>query len=96
MSKMFKDGYVKVNDVNLHYVTKGEGELMLFLHGFPYFWYTWHHQLEEFSKDYRVVAVDMRGYNLSDKPEEISSYSMPILMEDVKQLIEAFGEKSVC
>ncbi|MET1118946.1 hypothetical protein ABWU59_08405 [Priestia megaterium] len=56
---MFKDGYVKVNDVNLHYVTKGEGELMLFLHGFPYFWYTWHHQLKEFSKDYRVVAVDM-------------------------------------
>ncbi|MHA2959513.1 alpha/beta fold hydrolase [Priestia megaterium] len=93
MSKMFKDGYVKVNDVNLHYVTKGEGKLMLFLHGFPYFWYTWHHQLEEFSKDYRVVAVDMRGYNLSDKPEEISSYSMPLLMEDVKQLIEAFGEK---
>ncbi|MBY0065049.1 alpha/beta hydrolase [Priestia aryabhattai] len=66
---------------------------MLFLHGFPYFWYTWHHQLEEFSKDYRVVAVDMRGYNLSDKPAEISSYSMPLLMEDVKQLIEAFGEK---
>ncbi|MCM3545424.1 alpha/beta fold hydrolase [Priestia megaterium] len=90
---MLKDGYVKVNDVNLHYVTKGEGELMLFLHGFPYFWYTWHHQLEEFSKDYRVVAVDMRGYNLSDKPEEISAYSMPLLMEDVKQLIEAFGEK---
>ncbi|MGG3196567.1 alpha/beta fold hydrolase [Priestia aryabhattai] len=90
---MLKDGYVKVNDVNLHYVTKGEGELMLFLHGFPYFWYTWHHQLEEFSKDYRVVAVDMRGYNLSDKPEEVSSYSMPLLMEDVKQLIEAFGEK---
>ncbi|WP_227257246.1 alpha/beta fold hydrolase [Priestia aryabhattai] len=90
---MLKDSYVKVNDVNFHYVTKGEGELMLFLHGFPYFWYTWHHQLEEFSKDYRVVAVDMRGYNLSDKPEEISAYSMPILMEDVKQLIEAFGEK---
>ncbi|MGZ0878040.1 alpha/beta fold hydrolase [Priestia megaterium] len=50
-------------------------------------------ELEEFSKDYRVVAVDMRGYNLSDKPEEISSYSMPHLMEDVKQLIEALGEK---
>ena len=88
-----QEGYVKVNDVNLHYVTEGEGELMLFLHGFPYFWYNWHHQIEEFSKDYRVVAVDMRGYNLSDKPEEVSSYNMSILVEDVKQLIEAFGEK---
>lgn len=90
---MFKEGYVNVNDVNLHYVTEGEGELMLFLHGFPYFWYNWHHQLEEFSKDYRVVAVDMRGYNLSDKPEDINSYTMSTLVEDVKQLIEAFGEK---
>ncbi|GLI86277.1 hydrolase [Rossellomorea marisflavi] len=90
---MFKEGYVNVNDVNLHYVTEGEGELMLFLHGFPYFWYNWHHQLEEFSKDYRVVAVDMRGYNLSDKPEGIDSYAMSTLVEDVKQLIEAFGEK---
>lgn len=93
MIGMFKEGYVNVNDVNLHYVTEGEGELMLFLHGFPYFWYNWHHQLEEFSKDYRVVAVDMRGYNLSDKPEGIDSYAMSTLVEDVKQLIEAFGEK---
>ncbi|MDN4523982.1 alpha/beta fold hydrolase [Fictibacillus fluitans] len=90
---MFKEDYVKVNGVNLHYVEKGEGELMLFLHGFPYFWHCWHNQLEEFSKDYRVVAVDMRGYNTSDKPEDISSYEMPVLLEDVKQLIEAFGEK---
>ncbi|TDB55418.1 alpha/beta hydrolase [Bacillus sp. CBEL-1] len=94
MMNLFQSNYVNVNDVNLHYVTKGEGELMLFLHGFPYFWYNWHHQLEEFSKDYRVVAVDMRGYNLSDKPEDVSAYKMPILMEDVRQLIEAFGEKT--
>ncbi|WP_242688723.1 alpha/beta hydrolase [Bacillus sp. Cs-700] len=90
---MMNEGFVKVNDVNLHYVSEGEGELMLFLHGFPYFWYNWHHQMKEFSKDYRVVAVDMRGYNVSDKPEGISSYDMSILVEDVKQLIEAFGEK---
>ena len=41
-----QEGYVKVNDVNLHYVEEGEGELMLFLHGFPYFWYNWHHQID--------------------------------------------------
>ncbi|KAB2489440.1 alpha/beta hydrolase [Priestia endophytica] len=93
MNGMLRDGYVKVNEVNIHYVTEGEGELMLFLHGFPYFWYNWHHQLKEFAEDYCVVAVDMRGYNLSDKPEEISSYEMAILLEDVKGLIKAFGEK---
>lgn len=90
---MWKEDYVTINDVDLHYVTAGEGELMLFLHGFPYFWYNWHHQIEEFSKDYQVVAVDMRGYNLSDKPEGVSSYDMSILVDDVKKLIEAFGEK---
>lgn len=93
IDEKMEEGYVKVYDVNLHYITEGEGELMLFLHGFPYFWYNWHHQLKEFSKDYRVVAVDMRGYNLSDKPDKVSSYDLSVLVEDVKQLIEAFGEK---
>ncbi len=63
---------------------------MLFLHGFLTFG-TWHHQLEEFFENI-VVAVDMRGYNLSDKPEEISSYSMPFNRR-CKTVIEAFGEK---
>ncbi len=93
IDEKMEEGYVKVYDVNLHYITEGEGELMLFLHGFPYFWYNWHHQLKEFSKDYRVVAVDMRGYNVSDKPDKVSSYDLSVLVEDVKQLIEAFGEK---
>ncbi|ELK47831.1 alpha/beta hydrolase [Halobacillus sp. ACCC02827] len=93
MRQMWKEDYVKVNDVHLHYVTKGEGELMLFLHGFPYFWYNWNHQMEAFAEDYKVVAVDMRGYNLSDKPEDVEAYKMKILVDDVKKVIEAFGEK---
>src|SRR6267154_1332799 len=68
---MFKDQFVKVNGVRLHVVSAGKGPLILFLHGFPEFWYEWKDQLAEFSKDHQAVAPDMRGYNLSGKPSEM-------------------------
>ena len=73
---MLKDKYVKVNGVRLHYVTAGKGPLILFLHGFPEFWYEWKNQLVEFGKDHQAVAPDMRGYNLSDKPAELDQYKI--------------------
>jgi hypothetical protein len=60
--------YAEVNGVKLHYVEQGKGELILFLHGFPEFWYEWKDLIPEFAKDHHAVAPDMRGYNLSDKP----------------------------
>jgi pimeloyl-ACP methyl ester carboxylesterase len=75
-----------VNGVRLHYVRSGSGPLMIFLHGFPEFWYEWRNQIAEFSKDHTVVAPDMRGYNLSSKPAELSAYLMPQLVEDVRAL----------
>src|SRR5579864_947604 len=71
---MFKDKYVKVNGVRLHCVTAGKGPLILFLHGFPEFWYEWKDQLTEFGKDHQAVAPDMRGYNLTDKSTELDQY----------------------
>src|ERR1700733_11274805 len=67
-SPPWKHEYAKVNGVRLHYVTQGKGPLIIFLHGFPEFWYEWKDQLPEFGKDHRAVAPDMRGYNLSEKP----------------------------
>jgi pimeloyl-ACP methyl ester carboxylesterase len=81
---MLKDKYVKVNGVRLHYVTAGKGPLILFLHGFPEFWYEWKNQLVEFSKDHQAVAPDMRGYNLSDKPRALDQYKMAALVEDIR------------
>ncbi len=81
---MLKDKYVKVNGVRLHYVTAGKGPLILFLHGFPEFWYEWKNQLVEFAKDHQAVAPDMRGYNLSDKPTELDQYKMATLVEDIR------------
>ncbi len=63
-----KHQYAEVNGVRLHYVTAGKGPLIIFLHGFPEFWYEWKDQLPEFAKDHRAVAPDMRGYNLSESP----------------------------
>lgn len=85
------DNYIVSNDVRLHYVTQGEGELMLLLHGFPEFWYSWRHQIPEFAKDYKVVALDLRGYNDSDKPTGVNAYRMSELIKDVAGVIQGLG-----
>lgn len=83
--------YLSTNGIRLHYVTQGEGPLMLLLHGFPEFWYSWRHQIPEFAKDYNVVALDLRGYNDSDKPKETAAYALPELIKDVEGAILALG-----
>jgi pimeloyl-ACP methyl ester carboxylesterase len=83
--------YITTNGVKLHYVTQGEGPLMLMLHGFPEFWYSWRHQIPEFAKDYKVVALDLRGYNESDKPPQQSAYGMSEFIKDVEGVITGLG-----
>jgi len=78
--------YADVNGVTLHYARAGSGPLMIFLHGFPEFWYEWKYQIAEFSRDHTVVAPDMRGYNVSSKPAELSEYAIPKLVADVRAL----------
>jgi epoxide hydrolase 4 len=94
---MLREDYVRVNGVRLHVVSGGKGPLILFLHGFPEFWYEWKNQLAEFGKDHLAVAPDMRGYNLSDKPEALDQYKMSVLVEDVRALGDHFshGKKFV-
>ncbi|CAB3368165.1 Hypothetical predicted protein [Cloeon dipterum] len=87
--------YVQLKDVKLHYVEKGDKskELMLFVHGFPEFWYSWRNQIKEFSKDYWVVAVDLRGYGDSEKPRGLAAYKLNTLVDDLRQLILALQKK---
>src|SRR6202166_3679031 len=75
--------YAEVKGVKLHYAEQGKGELILFLHGFPEFWYEWKDLLPEFAKDHHAVAPDMRGYNLSSMPEGVEQYRVPAIVEDV-------------
>ena len=74
MSVEVRHAYADVDGVRLHYAAAGRGPLVLFIHGFPEFWYEWRHQLAEFGRDHLAVAPDMRGYNLSSKPESVEAY----------------------
>lgn len=87
---------LKSSGVTLHYVSKGSSDqpLMLFVHGFPECWFTWRYQLKYFSKDYRVVAIDQRGYGLSSKLPNISDYKVELLARDVADIVEQLGYKS--
>lgn len=98
-NEMFKHGYAVGEDgVKIHYASLGvKGEpLMLFIHGFPDFWYTWSDLMKSFSSGYYNVAIDQRGYNLSDKPREEEAYRMPKLAGDVVAVIHSLGyEKAI-
>ncbi len=88
-----KSSFIKVNNIQLHYVEEGSGELVILLHGFPEFWYGWRNQIPVLAKKYRVIAPDMRGYNLSDKPGKVSDYKIETLAKDIAELIKALGEE---
>ena len=86
--------YADNDGVSIHYALAGEGPLVVAIHGFPDFWYTWRDQMEALEADYRVAAVDLRGYNRSDQPEGVESYAMPNLVTDIAAVIAAEGEES--
>lgn len=83
--------FVDVNGVTLHYVRRGSGPLILFLHGFPQCWYQFRHLIEAFSPDHLAVAPDLRGCNLSSKPSKVSDYETCEMVEDVRQLADRLG-----
>lgn len=92
----YKDGYADSNGVKIHYVTAGSGPLVVMIHGFPDFWYTWRHQIDALSGQYQVAAIDLRGYNLSDKPAGDENYDMKFLIADVAAVIRSLGrEKAI-
>ncbi|CAB3404959.1 unnamed protein product [Caenorhabditis bovis] len=88
--------FIQLKNIRLHYVQTGSDDkpLMLFVHGYPEFWYSWRFQLKEFQHDYRCIAIDQRGFNLSDKPPRIEDYNPRELTNDIKNFIEALGYKS--
>jgi epoxide hydrolase 4 len=89
----FTDHYAEVNGQRLHYASVGQGPLVLFLHGYPSFWYQWKDQMLEMGKTHQAVGLDMRGYNLSSRPEGLEPYRMPHLIEDVRAFAEQIAGK---
>jgi pimeloyl-ACP methyl ester carboxylesterase len=89
----FQSQYAEVNGIRLHYVSVGKGKLIMFVHGFPEFWYEWEIQLIEFGQDYQAVAPDLRGYNLSSKPSDVEKYHVKYLIEDLRALADNLGHE---
>ena len=92
-----EEGKISSGDISLHYVAEGpaDGEPVLLLHGFPQSSYEWRYQLKALAEaGYRAVAPDLRGYNLSDRPEGIENYRMQHLIGDVGAFYQAFGWSS--
>jgi len=90
-----REGYAEVGDVRLHYVEAGQGPLVVLLHGFPEFWYGWRLQIGPLAEaGFRVVVPDMRGYNLSSRPDGVHDYDIDKLTADIKGLIHERGAES--
>ena len=83
---------VGANGIHLHFVEQGEGPMIVLCHGFPELWYSWRYQLPALSAaGFRAVAVDMRGYGQSDRPETIDQYTLLHLVGDMVGLLDALG-----
>ena len=77
--------YVNINGLRIHYVEAGvhteedkKKPVMLFCHGFPEFWFVWRHQIKYFKENFRVIAIDNRGYGESEKPRELEKYHVKV------------------
>src|ERR671927_318987 len=89
-TSMVQHHYIHINDIRMHYVQAGHGErLIVLLHGFPEFWYSWRHQIPVLSEHFTVVAPDMRGFNDTDKPTW--GYEADVLVNDIVSLIRELG-----
>ncbi|HVO97664.1 MAG TPA: alpha/beta hydrolase [Bryobacteraceae bacterium] len=86
-------GYADSNGVKIHYASLGKGPLVVMIHGFPDYWYTWRDQMEALSDKYQCVAIDQRGYNLSDKPKGVENYKVQLLVGDVIAVIKSLGQE---
>ena len=91
MDVAVEHAYSQPNGCRIHYVHRGEGKPIVFMHGFPQFWFLWRHQLDDLGADHAVYAPDLRGFNLSDKPQEVDAYRMRNMLGDLKGLVEELG-----
>jgi len=83
---------VTVNGIKMHVAEKGEGPVVLFIHGFPELWYSWRHQIVALAEQgYRAVAPDMRGYGGTDAPKEASTYTYGHVVGDLVALLDELG-----
>jgi pimeloyl-ACP methyl ester carboxylesterase len=86
---------IDVGEVRLNVACRGEGPTVVFLHGFPEFHYSWNAVMDELAEEYRLIAPDQRGYNISDKPEAVEDYALPRLTKDIVNLLPLVSAEPV-
>ena len=89
----FSDHYAYNGEVRIHYVARGSGPLVILVHGFPDYWGTWKPMMAALGDGYRLCAMDLRGYNLSDHPRGDSAYAMEVLIADIEAVMAAEGQE---
>jgi pimeloyl-ACP methyl ester carboxylesterase len=91
------DGYVDSGGVKIHFVSLGrrDAPLLVLVHGFPDFWYSWRAQMPALARDFHVVAIDQRGYNQSGQPHGVENYTLARLVDDLLAVIKHFGTGKV-
>jgi pimeloyl-ACP methyl ester carboxylesterase len=94
LDQKVENHYADHDGVKIHYAALGKGPLIVMVHGFPDFWSTWRDQMQALAPNYRVAALDLRGYNLSDKPKGLENYDMSLLIGDVAAVIKDAGYQS--
>lgn len=89
--------YLEISAGKIHYISAGDvaNETIIFLHGFPEFWYSWRKQIEYFSKKFHVIAPDLRGYNKSFKPKKTKDYNIELIANDIIEIIDHFEKEKV-
>ena len=91
----FRHANARVNGINLHYVTGGQGDPVVLLHGFPQTWYEWNRIMPALGQRYTVIVPDLRGGGLSDKPVAANGYDKKLLAEDIHQLVQQLGHSRI-
>lgn len=90
VARRVQDHFLERDGLRLHYVSLGEGPLVVLIHGIPEFWYSWRHQIEPLAQaGFQVLALDQRGFNQSGQPATPEGYHVRHLVEDVAAIIRA-------
>ncbi|MEJ2277049.1 MAG: alpha/beta hydrolase [Candidatus Lokiarchaeota archaeon] len=90
-----EEKYIDSNEVKLHTLIFGSGKPVILLHGFPDFWYGWKDIILGLKEEFKLIVPDLRGYNLSDKPENQESYKIQYLIEDVRSICQTLQLEKV-
>ena len=89
MTHGFKTKTFTLNDINIYTAEHGEGPLVIMVHGWPESWYSWRHQIKPIAElGYKVLAIDVRGYGQSSKPNAVEKYDMLSLVGDIIGIIK--------